>query len=74
MKYFDYQLRVIEERDELKKKLDSLNVFINENPNFDKLNKKDGYMLVHQEWVMQAYFDVLNHRISEFVGEENGAN
>ncbi len=63
----DWQIRAIEERNELDKKGEALFEFINEDDGvFDSLPKQEQIQLVEQAVAMRAYFDVLADRVSRF--------
>lgn len=61
----DWQQRVIEEKAELKKKVDALIAF-QKSPAFDTLDGIDKQLMYAQCNVMLAYINVLNLRISRF--------
>jgi hypothetical protein len=61
----EYQIRVIEEKDELDNKRAKLDVFI-EGDIFPKLDTKDQKLLVKQAVIMTEYAKVLDKRIQRF--------
>lgn len=61
----DYQLRVVNELDELTVKLEALNSFI-ESRSFVSLLEQDKLTLELQAKVMAQYADILGTRISRF--------
>ena len=62
----DYQLRVVEERDQLKIKFDSLMTFLDNKPKMKVIKFKDGWLLFMQAFCMARYLNVLNKRIKRF--------
>jgi len=63
----DYKKRVLEERDELKKKVDKLNTFVN-GEEFVEIGDSEQLWLGQQYLVMVSYLDILNIRITAFEG------
>lgn len=63
--YLPYQMRVIEERNELRKKHDALILFIS-GKTFHDLNQDEAVRLSRQSELMKDYLDVLNARITAF--------
>lgn len=61
----DFQLRVIQERDELKTKWDALNKFF-EGKVYKTLPEIERDDLLDQADYMEAYLSVLNRRIERF--------
>lgn len=62
----DYQLRVIEERDQLKIKFDALVSFLSDKPKMRVINFKEGWLLFMQSFCMYRYLRVLDKRIKNF--------
>ena len=62
----DYQLRVVEERDQLKIKFDSLMAFLDNKPKMKVIKFKDGWLLFMQAFCMARYLNVLDKRIKNF--------
>ena len=60
-----YQQRVIEERDELKVKLDKLETF-GCSPAFAFVAAPERMLLADQAWAMRKYLEILNKRIVQF--------
>lgn len=61
----DWQLRVVAERDELKKKLDNLSIFTN-TAAFEAMHPIDSSLMVQQAAYMANYLHALNMRIVRF--------
>ena len=65
-----YQVRVIKERDDLKKKIDKLEDFISPKDRdysiIGSLSILEISRLVKQRNIMESYLDILNQRISDF--------
>jgi hypothetical protein len=61
-----HQQRVIVEANELGLKIDALNLFIEENPIFERLNLNEQIRLGEQVFVMSQYFNILKERIENF--------
>ena len=62
----DYQLRVVEERDQLKIKLDALLLFVSNKSKMKVIKFRDGWLLFMQAFCMERYLNVLNKRIKNF--------
>ena len=62
----EYQKRVIDERDELKRKVDKLYAFLGSSI-YQGLNSADRRRLDRQHDVMSEYEEILSERIAEFV-------
>ena len=62
----DYQLRVVEERDQLKIKLDALLLFLGNKPKMKTIKFRDGWLLFMQAFCMARYLNVLDKRIKNF--------
>jgi uncharacterized protein YdcH (DUF465 family) len=65
----DYQQRVIEEKDELDKKIVALTTFIGHNRAWDNLTSMEKDRMRRQRWVMKLYSEILAERIEAFQGE-----
>lgn len=61
-----HQLRVVNERDELKDKLDKLDIFINSDKFTELVETEEQHRLMRQANLMSSYLDVLNERILYF--------
>jgi len=61
----DYQIRVIKERDELKEKIEKLDIFYRSNK-FDSLDDINQNHLIRQLEYMQGYLEILSERIELF--------
>ena len=61
----NYQLRVIEEKTELDKKLESLNAFL-ASDSFNNVKPYQQEKLKQQRFIMQEYSEILKSRISDF--------
>lgn len=61
----DFQLRVIQERDELKTKVDKLKEFI-EGSVYRTLDNSNQHYLMSQYFHMSCYLDILEKRIALF--------
>ena len=61
----DYQLRVVEERYQLKIKFDSLMAFLDNKPKMKSIKFKDGWLLFMQAFCMARYLDILNKLIKK---------
>jgi hypothetical protein len=61
-----HQQRVIEEANELGVKIEALDVFVNSNPIFHKLEINESERLRHQRFIMKSYFKILKERIDSF--------
>lgn len=62
-----HQVRVVEEKAELDKKIDALNSFISDsNETFTKLETAERVRLVEQRTYMMAYSRLLGERIAAF--------
>lgn len=67
VEYKDYQLRVIDEKNILKDKINKLKMFINFNSEtYKKLDKYDKILLDEQLYFMKQYCNVLEERINRF--------
>jgi hypothetical protein len=64
--YADYQQRVIEEMEELRKKLNKLELFIANNAIFPTLPADEQERLTRQGRIMDMYLEVLTQRIENF--------
>lgn len=62
----DYQLRVVEERDQLKIKLDALLLFLGNKQKMKTIKFRDGWLLFMQAFCMARYLNVLDKRIKNF--------
>ena len=62
----DSQKIVVEERDQLKEKLDKLLVLLSDKPRMRTIKFKDGWLLFMQAFCMERYLNVLNKRIKNF--------
>lgn len=62
----NYQLRVIEEREQLKSKFDKLISLISDKPKMRVINFKDGWLLFMQSFIMYRYLRILDKRIKNF--------
>lgn len=60
-----YQLRVVEEKDELELKIMKLKSFI-DSELFSELGTEDGILLINQLYVMEQYLLILAERILNF--------
>ena len=65
VEYEDYQVRVIEERDQLNSKLEKLMMFLNSSQS-SELSRTALSLLQHQRDAMNSYLAVLNERIADF--------
>ena len=63
----DYQLRVVEERDQLKIKFDSLMTFLGNKPRMMSIKFMDGWLLFMQAFSMKRYINILDKRIKRFI-------
>lgn len=63
-----YQQRVIHERNELKYKVDKLDLYLKD-PHSSTISKMEWSELVEQQGYMQKYLDILNKRIARFEGQ-----
>ena len=70
LKFFE---RLLDERNELQRKIKSLDFFVKVAPNYNELNDFQKSALVEQLEVMKEYLDILNARI-ENIEEEYGIN
>lgn len=61
-----HQLRVVDEKAELDKKLEALGVFIEQNAFFDGLDDAEKSRLRIQRCVMESYSTILGERIAAF--------
>jgi len=61
-----HQQRVIDEANELGVKISALDVFVNLNPIFQKLEIDESERLRHQRFIMKSYFKILKERIENF--------
>jgi len=61
-----HQERVVQEKDELKEKVDNLGVFILDNPIYSSLETEEQSRLNEQHYHMCFYLDILNERIKNF--------
>jgi hypothetical protein len=61
-----HQERVVQEKDELKEKVDNLGVFILDNPIYSSLEGEEQSRLSEQHYHMCFYLDILNERIKNF--------
>jgi len=61
-----HQERVIQEKDELKEKVDKLGAFILDNSNYTNLEADEQSRLNKQHYHMCFYLDILNERIKNF--------
>ena len=61
----DWQQRVFEEREELRRKVSKLRGMLS-SPAYEKLEDHDQLLLCRQERSMMAYHDILSERISRF--------
>jgi hypothetical protein len=61
-----HQERVVQEKDELKEKVDNLGVFILDNPIYASLETEEQNRLNEQHYHMCFYLDILNERIKNF--------
>jgi hypothetical protein len=61
----DWQQRVFEEREELRRKISKLRGMLS-SPSYEKLEDLDQLLLCRQERSMNAYQDILSERISRF--------
>lgn len=68
LKFFE---RLLDERNELQRKIKSLDFFVKVAPNYNELNDFQKSALVEQLEIMKKYLDVLNARI-ENIEEEYG--
>jgi len=64
----DWQKRVIEERNELRAKLEKLSDFVGDRDSLYKLPNKDIELLGRQHESMTEYISILNERIGRFTG------
>jgi len=62
----EYQIRVIEEKDELCRKLDALGLFIDKGAVFPQLSTAEQARLRYQRLLMAGYLSVLTERIAAF--------
>lgn len=62
----EYQVRVIEEKDELSRKLGALSLFIDEGAVFPTLPAAEQARLRYQRLLMTGYLNVLVDRIGNF--------
>ena len=68
LKFFE---RLLDERNELQRKIKSLNFFIKVTPRYNELNDFQKSALVEQLEIMEKYLDVLNARIENIEEEYN---
>lgn len=61
-----YQLRVIEERDQLQEKLSKLNAFLVSSKFYVVIDEQEQILLTRQASAMQEYLDILISRIERF--------
>lgn len=61
-----HQQRVVDEKNEVKDRLDKLHNFINVNPIYRELPVEEQEDLFEQATYMNAYVEVLERRISRF--------
>lgn len=61
-----HQQRVVDEKNEVKDRLDKLHSFINVNPIYRELPVEEQEDLFEQATYMHAYIEVLERRISRF--------
>ena len=66
LKFFE---RLLDERNELQKKIKSLNFFIKVAPKYNELNDFQKAALVKQMEVMERYLEILNARIENIEKE-----
>jgi hypothetical protein len=69
-----HQDRVLEEHEELDRKLEALHVFIEDSTTFRHLGKFDQRLLVDQRHAMTVYRDILRGRIKRFQKENHEPN
>lgn len=67
-----HQLRVLEEKEDLEKKIISLADFL-ETEIFKNLGSKDALLLLGQHGAMTAYYNILKLRIDEFYNKINNS-
>lgn len=65
-----HEKRVLEERNQLKARLDALTKFLDEGVDDVHLGGRDLDLLREQEIHMTSYLSILNERIGRFVGVE----
>ena len=61
-----HQQRVVDEKDELGKKVSALSAFIGTSPIFDTLDAAEQERLKEQNDVMWRYYEILSARIAAF--------
>jgi hypothetical protein len=61
-----HQERVVQEKNELKEKVDNLGAFILDNPIYNSLEGEEQSRLNEQHYHMCFYLDILNERIKNF--------
>ncbi len=67
MKRFEYQTRVVEEKDQLDDRISKLNFFINDNPSFkEDIDSMEQVRLELQLFLMKKYSEILKERIHQF--------
>lgn len=66
-----FQVRLINERDELVSKKEKLDLFIDSNPNYESLDKFEKQDLITQSMIMNWYINTLNSRISRIENSES---
>lgn len=67
----DWQIRVLEERDDLRQKLHKLRNYLDSDTSKVYVKASGVLLLEDQEYFMQRYLDVLNQRIAEFSKDMN---
>ncbi len=58
-----WHTRIVTEAEELSKKIESLDIFINHDPMFTTLSPKQRKLLQLQHTVMNQYLEILHRRI-----------
>lgn len=70
----DHEKRVVEEKTELSHKIIKLDEFINTNPIFKTLSRKEQLLLKRQLLWMKSYWEILNERVALFfMVQQNGS-
>ena len=62
----EYMMRVIIEAEQLQSKIDKLEVFIKDNPNFVLCSSEEQTRLIQQILAMKYYVTILSERINNF--------
>jgi hypothetical protein len=62
-----HEQRVVEERTQLRERLQKLGAFIDSGPTFHLLRQIDAALLVRQRTAMTDYLNVLDQRVARFM-------